>query len=406
MKEQNKYIYKLQTSADVLLFYAHTSTFFQIQPYESFESSPIEVYARELGNAVPKSILKANSRPNETEQDSMSYEENHDTNKDNEMDGNHFVKAKSDETNSDNVQFFEPDDIVTKVTVKYPDDYVLSILLQWYTGGVDLNPGLPDMKGCISLPTIKGCWCDKDFATPKSQINSKTTATDYEGSARPILIDWFEDRVKRGSPWPDEISKYFEEGPSTSDSETFINDTPPEFVPMGSPILDFLVTGDDSNIQTVIEKLKCQTLASNSNTKLKDGLINRQNKINDKSKSTVDRLQSTVDEGMPAQAVANWVQCENPKCLKWRKLPWHVDLDLLPEKFFCKDNQWNSDSNSCNAPEDPWDECDAPVKFNDSSTEVQEDMFTIGCEYKNIIKIKIIYTVRSFCVFYLFVRNG
>ncbi len=382
MKEQHKFIYKLQTSADVLLFYAHTSTFFQIQPYESFESSPIEVYARELGNSVPKSILKANRKPNRAEQDSVSHGEKNDTNNDNEMDGKHFVKGKEDDTKSDDVDFFEPDDIVTKVTVKYPGDYVLSILLQWYTGGVDLKPGLPNMKGCISLPTMKGCWCDKDFATSKLQNNSKAAATDYEGSVRPILIDWFEDRVKRGSPWPEEISRYFEESSSISDSETFINNTLPEFIPMGSPVLDFLVAGDDSNIQTVIEKLKCQTLASNGKTKSKDELIKQQNKIDDKSKSTVDRLQSTVDEGMPAQAVANWVQCENPKCLKWRKLPWHVDLDLLPEKFFCKDNQWNPDSNSCHAPEDPWDECDAPVKFSDSSTEVQENMFTIGCEYK------------------------
>ena len=82
-------------------------------------------------------------------------------------------------------------------------------------------------------------------------------------------------------------------------------------------------------------------------------------------KSAAERLQSSMDEGMPAQAVANWVQCENPKCMKWRKLPWHVDVDLLPEKFFCSQNVWNPGYDNCDAPEDDWDMNDAPVKFNE-----------------------------------------
>merc|ERR1712224_178518 len=41
---------------------------------------------------------------------------------------------------------------------------------------------------------------------------------------------------------------------------------------------------------------------------------------------------------------------------KWRKLPFHVDIDDLPDKFYCKDNIWNPDSNSCSKPEDVWDE--------------------------------------------------
>ena len=92
--------------------------------------------------------------------------------------------------------------------------------------------------------------------------------------------------------------------------------------------------------------------------------------------SAKDRLQSTVDEGMPAQAVANWVQCENPKCLKWRKLPWHVDVDLLPETFYCKDNVWNPKSQDCEAEEDEWDMDDAPIKFD---TNVEQ--FEVGGAY-------------------------
>ena len=58
---------------------------------------------------------------------------------------------------------------------------------------------------------------------------------------------------------------------------------------------------------------------------------------------------------MPAQATVTWVQCNNPKCLKWRKIPFHVDMDLLLNKFFCKDNVWDPTTNSCDAPQDTFD---------------------------------------------------
>jgi len=65
--------------------------------------------------------------------------------------------------------------------------------------------------------------------------------------------------------------------------------------------------------------------------------------------------------------------------LKWRKLPWHVDVDLLPEKFFCKDNKWNPGKRSCESPEDDWDMDDAPVKFdtNDDNFEIGGEVFYV-----------------------------
>ena len=129
-------------------------------------------------------------------------------------------------------------------------------------------------------------------------------------------------------------------------------------LPIGSPVLDYLVTGNDENMQHVSSALRRNT-----------GGTERGRSKN----SATDRLQSTVDDGMPAQAVANWVQCENPECLKWRKLPWHVDVDLLPEKFFCKDNIWNPKSQHCNAIEDEWDMGDAPIKFD-----TNDENFKVG----------------------------
>src|SRR6056300_946674 len=49
--------FKIEKAADLLLLYAKTGYFFSIQGYEQLRSSPIEVYARDLGNAVPASTI-------------------------------------------------------------------------------------------------------------------------------------------------------------------------------------------------------------------------------------------------------------------------------------------------------------------------------------------------------------
>ncbi|KAJ8761370.1 hypothetical protein K2173_001500 [Erythroxylum novogranatense] len=52
---------------------------------------------------------------------------------------------------------------------------------------------------------------------------------------------------------------------------------------------------------------------------------------------------SSDDTGQKVQ----WVQCED--CLKWRKLPVNA---LLPFKWTCSDNPWDSERSSCSAPQE------------------------------------------------------
>ena len=308
--------YTLQTAADVLLMYACTTHFFAVNPYNSLESSPIEVYARELGNNVPKNVVDSEesvegNSPSGSQPDA--------------------VTVQNEETPGRNgsVARCEPDDIVSRVSVQYRGDYVLSQLLQWYNGAIGQKPGLPDMLGCAILPSIKGCWncelLEKDLKGER--------ATVYQTRIRPRLVEWFGDQHQRGGAWPDDIRRAFA-------SREHLNGACDDAVKLGSPILDFLVSGDESNIHEILETLgSTERLAS----KAADGML------------------SSVDKGRPAQAVSNWVQCENPDCLKWRKIPWHVDIDLLPEKFFCKDNAWTQGAATCDAPEDDWDGDDALV---------------------------------------------
>lgn len=70
--------------------------------------------------------------------------------------------------------------------------------------------------------------------------------------------------------------------------------------------------------------------------------------------TAVDNL---YDRKLGEKVKATWVQCEHENCLKWRKLPWHVDPELdLPAKFTCADNKWEVAKATCEAPEDDYDQ--------------------------------------------------
>lgn len=54
-------------------------------------------------------------------------------------------------------------------------------------------------------------------------------------------------------------------------------------------------------------------------------------------------------EGDNEENDENWVQCD--RCQKWRFLPEFVDMDGLPERWFCEMNKYDPKRNKCNAPE-------------------------------------------------------
>lgn len=45
-----------------------------------------------------------------------------------------------------------------------------------------------------------------------------------------------------------------------------------------------------------------------------------------------------------------WVQCENPGCEKWRKLPPSISAASLPSTWYCHMNYWDPSCASCDAP--------------------------------------------------------
>lgn len=350
--------FKIEKAADLLLLYAKTTNFFSIKPYSPLKSSPIEVYARELGNAVPltaidKSALSDQVLASPDTQQSQAGSEN-------------WLDAAETESSTiskparrSRKKVCNPEDIISEVVVEYQGDYVLSQLLQWYNGGIGQKPGQPDFLGCIMLPSMAGCWRVDGTSVSNSHTDR---ATRYQSNTRRRLIDWFSDPLKRGNPWPDDIRRAFVD----KDDDNVITDASSLWLPLGSPILDFLVTGDDSGMNAVIETLS--KFHSQGSAQV--------------ASSKADGLLSSVDEGRPAQAVSNWVQCENPNCQKWRKVPWNVDIDMLSEQFFCKDNVWNPESASCDAPEDEWDEtADAQVMADGSTAVVESAIDSAKVDY-------------------------
>eukprot|EP00598_Pedospumella_elongata_P011338 CAMPEP_0184991476 /NCGR_PEP_ID=MMETSP1098-20130426/36732_1 /TAXON_ID=89044 /ORGANISM="Spumella elongata, Strain CCAP 955/1" /LENGTH=1011 /DNA_ID=CAMNT_0027516907 /DNA_START=57 /DNA_END=3092 /DNA_ORIENTATION=+ len=57
--------------------------------------------------------------------------------------------------------------------------------------------------------------------------------------------------------------------------------------------------------------------------------------------------------GTGETGAVNWVQCN--KCRKWRKVPERIDVDALPEIWFCTLNTWNPMVARCGARQEPDD---------------------------------------------------
>jgi hypothetical protein len=335
----------LEAAADLLLLYANTSNYFVVNPYTKLESTPVEVYARELGNVVPKAAIDAELLPPDLSAD---------------VDGE-STELKPKASNSKSPDVCSPDDVVAKVAVRYGGEYVVSQLLQWFNGGIGQKPGLPDLSGCVILPHVSGCW--SSAALPKKKIiTDKKTV--YDARLRRRLVEWLQDPFRRGDPFPDEVKQAF--------YGTDVDHLPAERALFGSPILDFLVTGDEASIFSSLEELDTDNKIANEGT----------------GPGTL----ATVDKGRPAQAVSRWVQCENTECLKWRKIPWQVDIDLLPEKFFCYENKWDPDRTSCAIPEDDWDQDDkvvgadgkvegSPIRKKGPADPSKESSFRVGAKF-------------------------
>eukprot|EP01046_Picozoa_sp_COSAG06_P031707 COSAG06_NODE_3110_length_5845_cov_4.102506_4_plen_103_part_00 len=89
----------------------------------------------------------------------------------------------------------------------------------------------------------------------------------------------------------------------------------------------------------------------------------------------------TSDNGEEEEdANVKWVQCENPECLTWRKLPSWLRDEELGDKFTCDQNKWVPHQASCDAPEDDFSEVTVTWSLGDLACTLQEgDGFDAYC---------------------------
>ena len=152
----------------------------------------------------------------------------------------------------------------------------------------------------------------------------------YNATHRQLLFDWASSTSARNESWGADLANIF--GKLSEES-----------LLIGSPVLDFHVSGDDTNVQSILWDLRSAKKSSSGGGAAK--------------KTESDNvLSATLAAATTNKQTFNWVQCENPNCMKWRRLPWFVDTAALPEMFRCEDNKWEQDKASCDVPEDPWSE--------------------------------------------------
>jgi hypothetical protein len=98
------------------------------------------------------------------------------------------------------------------------------------------------------------------------------------------------------------------------------------------------VKEEEENKPEIIEKLKSKVEKVHLNNKI------------DKSLIVSNPIESVIIPPEALAAEAKWVECE--LCSKWRSLPSHVDIDALPEQWYCTMNLWDNNHNTCDSPED------------------------------------------------------
>ena len=100
------------------------------------------------------------------------------------------------------------------------------------------------------------------------------------------------------------------------------------------------------------------TMTAENSEKYTSPAVNKSNK-NIRRPPTTSSVPDLTSIG--EKRVTQWVQCEKRTCKKWRKLPGHVDMKQLPEKWFCEMNIWNPERANCDCSDDSDSDVDNTV---------------------------------------------
>jgi hypothetical protein len=198
---------------------------------------------------------------------------------------------------------------------------VTSQLIGWYYAGTDQEAVSPDLFGTCMLPTPSVCFGESEDS--------------YSLSKREKLYDHLSNEKSQAMPWPADIRKCFT-------TKLHSLDITASSI-LGSPVLDTHL-GQVDAIDTCLDEM----FGATRKKALPEG---------------EHEVKQQLDGILPPEENTGWVQCD--ACMKWRRVPWNVNADLLPDQWFCKDNFWDPPERaSCAAGQDQFNPDKESTVFN------------------------------------------
>lgn len=235
-------------------------------------------------------------------------------------------------------------------------------LMGWFNAGSDQTTERPDLFGCVELPDPSTCF------GPSAAV--------YTAKQQEQLIGLLKDDKLQAMHWPAALKATFnveqQEALGTTGERVF-----------GSPMLD-VVLGQIDSVPKALREIVATALSTGATGATEKGGRGKKtaagatagsgsSKKATKKAAVDDEDARQLDDILAPEAPTNWVQCD--ACNKWRRVPWHVDLEALPDPWVCSQNTWDIDAATCEAPQDAYDASKENAMYSDHDA---QNTFTLA----------------------------
>ena len=397
---------RLGLLADLLVLWANTSNFSVVNKYAEIVSQPIPVVARDLGMCVPRSkIYNPTSKRIQAKSEWSNVADigaadvllrREGTSCDMQLDttDTDAISVSRPSVSADTAAtalpvdnksaLCDPNEIVHVGCKRYGPLFVFDQLSSWFNAGTDEKLSSPDIIGCVQLPVPSMCFGPSDGT--------------YGSKQRELLLEHLGDDKAQIMSWPVSLKacfNYSQQGILSVKEKKHIDSHQGEGLKsskkdvdnvnesgfyrmkidsiLGSPMLDVALGQVDAVLRVMQDLLG----AERAEVWLAEKLAkkHRANRKSRNASDVKDEEDAQFDAILPPEIPTAWVQCED--CRKWRRVPWHVDAEKLPDVWYCRDNTWDLENATCNAEQDVWDPTRESTLETVGAIE-EEDSFEIG----------------------------
>lgn len=228
-----------------------------------------------------------------------------------------FAKSESE-------LYLTPNEPIFQGRKVYDRNFCFWQLIGWFNAGTDQKIDAPDLFGCVELPEPAHCF--------------GTSELPYGEKQREMLLNILKSPKLQSMTWPALLkSSFSQESLKTTKKPLY-----------GSPMLDAALGQVDSVFKALAEFKSSEAITSSPAAGKTKSASAKKGKSKDKKEISLQ-----LDDILPPEKPTSWVQCE--QCKKWRRVPWHVDAESLPDTWQCNMNTWDQDVANCEAPQDGFD---------------------------------------------------